>query len=65
MKKTICMIAVAAVSFGSINAYSATPLQTQQDSTSKMKKKNMKKKMKKDSTMKKDTGMKKDSAMKM
>lgn len=59
MKKTICMIAVAAISFGSVNAFATTPMQTQQD-TSKTKKKPMKKKMektKKDST-KRDTAMK-------
>ncbi|MES2267905.1 MAG: hypothetical protein V4520_14175 [Bacteroidota bacterium] len=58
MKKTICMIAVAAISFGSVNAFAATPVQTQQD-TSKTKKKPMKnKKMKKDTSTKKDTSMK-------
>jgi hypothetical protein len=61
MKKTICMIAVAAISFSSVNAFAAMPVQTQQD-TSKMKKKPMKKKGKK---MEKDTSMKKDTAMKM
>lgn len=60
MKKTICMIAVAAISFSTVNAFAAMPMQTQQDSTSKMKKKHMKKKM-----MKKDTTTKKDTAMKM
>nr|WP_067061353.1 hypothetical protein [Mucilaginibacter sp. L294] len=63
MKKTICMIAVAAISFGSVNAFAAMPVQTQQD-TSKMKKKPMKKKMKSKKMMK-DTSMKKDTAMKM
>jgi hypothetical protein len=62
MKKTICMIAVAAISFGSVNAFAETPVQTQQQDTSKMKKKPMKKKHKK---MMKDTTMKKDTAMKM
>ena len=58
MKKTICMIAVAAISFGSVNAFASTPMQTQQD-TSKTKKKPMKtKKMKKDTSTKKDTSMK-------
>ncbi|AMR31206.1 hypothetical protein A0256_07085 [Mucilaginibacter sp. PAMC 26640] len=59
MKKAICMVAVATISFGSINAFAATPVQTQQDTTMKkkpVKKKMMKKhKMMKDSTMKKDT----------
>jgi hypothetical protein len=58
MKKTICMIAVAAISFSTVNAFAAMPMQTQQDSTSKTKKKDMKKKMKKDTTTKKDTAMK-------
>jgi hypothetical protein len=62
MKKTICMIAVAAISFGSVNAYAAMPVQTQQD-TSKTKKKPMKKM--KGKKMSKDTSMKKDTAMKM
>lgn len=64
MKKTICMIAVAAISFGSVNAFAAMPVQTQQQDTSKMKKKPMKKKMKHKKMMK-DTSMKKDTAMKM
>lgn len=64
MKKTICMIAVAAISFGSVNAFAATPVQTQQQDTLKMKKKSMKKKMKHKKMMK-DTSMKKDTAMKM
>jgi hypothetical protein len=59
MKKTICMIAVAAISFGSVNAFAATPVQTQQDTTMKTKKKQTKKmkhkKVMKDTTMKKDT----------
>ena len=62
MKKTICMIAVAAISFGSVNAFAAMPVQTQQDTT---KKKETKKKMKKHKKMTKDTTMKKDTAMKM
>lgn len=62
MKKTICMIAVAAISFGSVSAFAATPVQTQQDTT---KKKETKKKMKKHKKMMKDTTMKKDTAMKM
>ncbi|MGY4537438.1 hypothetical protein ACVW0P_001857 [Mucilaginibacter sp. UYNi724] len=61
MKKTICMIAVAAITFGSVEAFAATPLQAQQDTT---KKKPMKKKMKSKKMMK-DTMMKKDTAMKM
>lgn len=63
MKKTICMIAVAAISFGSVNAFAETPVQTQQDTT-KTKKKDTKKKMKHKKMMK-DTTMKKDTAMKM
>jgi len=65
MKKAICIIAVAAISFSSISAFAATPLQTmQKDSsmqkdTSKMKKKWSKKmgkkKMKDSTSMKKDT----------
>ncbi len=55
MKKTICMIAVAAISFGSVNAFAATPAQIQQDTT---KKKTIKKKMMKDTMMNKDTAMK-------
>ncbi|GGH22373.1 hypothetical protein [Mucilaginibacter phyllosphaerae] len=62
MKKTICIIAVAAISFGSINAYAVAPLQTQQQDTTK--KKAMKKKMK-NKKMMKDSSMKKDTAMKM
>lgn len=61
MKKTISMIAIAAISFGSVNAFAATPMQTQQDTT---KKKPMKKKMKSKKMMK-DTGMKRDTGMKM
>jgi hypothetical protein len=64
MKKTICMIAVAAISFGSVNAFAETPVQTQQDTVSKTKK-HMKKKMKMHKKMTKDTSMKKDTAMKM
>jgi hypothetical protein len=56
------MIAIAAISFGSVTAFAATPVQTQQD-TAKMKKKPMKKKMK-HKKMKKDS-MKKDTSMKM
>jgi pentapeptide MXKDX repeat protein len=58
MKKALCMIALAAVSFGSVFAFAgnATVKTThgimQTDTT---KKKMKKKKMKKDSTMKKDT----------
>jgi hypothetical protein len=54
MKKLFCMIALAAISFGSVYAYSAVPTvkSTMQADTSK------KKKAKKDSTKKKkDTTM--------
>jgi hypothetical protein len=63
MKKTICMIAVAAISFGSVNAFAATPVQTQQQDTTKKEKDDTKKK--KHKKMMKDTTMKKDTAMKM
>ncbi|MCO5935546.1 hypothetical protein NAF17_08340 [Mucilaginibacter sp. RB4R14] len=62
MKKTICMIAVAAISFGSVNAFAATPVQIQQDTT---KKKPIKKKIMMKKKMMKDTMMNKDTAMKM
>jgi hypothetical protein len=58
MKKTICMIAVAAITFGSVTAFAAAPMQTQQDTTKK-------KVTKKKGKMAKDTMMKKDTAMKM
>jgi hypothetical protein len=61
MKKTICTIAIAAISFGCVNAFATTPVQqTQQDSTKKKsaKKKDKSKKMSKDTSMKKDTAMK-------
>ncbi|MDB5010856.1 MAG: hypothetical protein JWR67_1941 [Mucilaginibacter sp.] len=51
MKKVICMIALAAISYGTV--YAALPMQTQTDTTKmKTKKKTtkMKKKMKKDTT---------------
>lgn len=57
MKKALCMIALAAISFGSVFAHVA-PVKSShgvmQTDTSKMKKKKMKKmkKMKKDTTMK-------------
>jgi uncharacterized GH25 family protein len=57
MKKALCMIALAAISFGSVFAHEA-PVKssngTMQTDTMKMKKKKMKKmkKMKKDTTMK-------------
>ncbi|WP_374950931.1 hypothetical protein [Mucilaginibacter sp.] len=64
MKKAICMVAVAAISFGSVNAFAGAPLQTMQDTSMKMKKKPMKKKtMKK--KMKDSTMMKKDTMGKM
>jgi hypothetical protein len=56
MKKLISMIALAAISFGSVYAH-ATPIKTksamQMDTTKK--KKSKMKKMKKDTTMKKDS----------
>jgi len=57
MKKAICILAVAAISFGSVNSFAAVPAQTQQDTTKKQskKKKMAKKKTAKDSTMKKDS----------
>lgn len=62
MKKTIATIAIAAVSFGSINAF-ATPMQTQQDTTKTTKE--HKKKMKKEKKMWKDTSKMKKDTMKM
>ncbi|MBL4678380.1 MAG: hypothetical protein JKY70_19590 [Mucilaginibacter sp.] len=61
MKKTIATIAIAAISFGSINAFAA-PMQTQQDTT-KTKKEH--KKMKKEKKMWKDTSKMKKDTMKM
>jgi hypothetical protein len=58
MKKTICMIAVAAITFGSVNAFAIAPMQTQQDTTKKKVIKKKGKKMTKDTTMKKDTATK-------
>jgi hypothetical protein len=57
MKKAICILAVATISFGSLDSFAAAPVQTQQNSTKKQtkKKKMDKKKMEKDSTMKKDS----------
>lgn len=57
MKKAICILAVATISFGSLNSFAALPAQTQQDTTKKdaKKKKMGKKKTMKDSTMKKDS----------
>lgn len=55
MKKLALMIALAAISFGSVYAHSATPVKAgtmQMDTTKKMKKKPMKMKKKK---MSKDT----------
>ena len=68
MKKLICMIALGAVSFGSVFAAAPT-LQMQTDTSKKMMKKEMK--MKKDSMkmqkkmMKDTTKMKKDTTKKM
>lgn len=62
MKKTIATIAIAAISFGSINAFAA-PMQTQQDTT-KMKKEH-KKKMKKSKKMWTDSSKMKKDTMKM
>lgn len=58
MKKAICMLAVAAITFSSVNVFAVVPVQTQQDSTKTSKKHKKDKKMKKDTTQK-------DSAMKM
>lgn len=57
MKKALCMIALAAVSFGSVFAFAgeATVKTTHGTMQTDTTKKKMKKKMKKDSTMKKDT----------
>jgi hypothetical protein len=56
MKKALCMIALAAISFGSVFAHGTVVTPTrgvmQTDTT---KKKTKTKKMKKDTTMKKDT----------
>ncbi|SDE15178.1 hypothetical protein SAMN05216464_104143 [Mucilaginibacter pineti] len=57
MKKALCMIALAAISFGSVFAHGTvvkTGHETAQTDTTKKKMKKMKK-MKKDTTMKKDT----------
>ena len=62
MKKAICMLAVAAISFGSVNSFAAVPAQTQQDTT-KMKKKTTKKTAKKKKM--KDSSMTKKDTMKM
>ena len=65
IQKAICVIAVAAISFGSVNSFAAAPVQTMQKDTSmKMKKKPMKKKMMK-KKMKDSTMMKKDTMSKM
>ena len=63
MKMAICILAVAAISFGSVNSFAAVPAQTQQDTT-KMKKKSAKKAAKKKKMMKDSSTMKKDT-MKM
>ena len=52
MKKVICMIALAAISFGTV--YAAVPVQMKDTTKTKMKEKNGKMKMKK-KTVKKDT----------
>jgi hypothetical protein len=59
MKKLISMIALAAISFGSVYAHA-----TVNASRSVMQTDTSKKKMKKMKKMKKDTTMKKDSTMK-
>jgi hypothetical protein len=62
MKKLLCMVALAAISSGSVFAYGnpvvlkSAAMQTQSDTTKKMKKKSGKMKTKK-KTMKKDTTM--------
>jgi len=54
MKKTICMIALAAISFGSVYAHGTTGTVKSSMQTDTTKKKKTKP-MKKDSTRKKDT----------
>jgi len=64
MKKLICVVALAAISFGSVYA-SGNPVKASMQDT--VKKKKVKMKIKTDSLGKKDTviKVKKDSAMKM
>ncbi|MDB5032026.1 hypothetical protein [Mucilaginibacter sp.] len=62
MKKALCMIALAAISYGTV--YAAIPVQTKDTTKVKVKSKNGKTKVKK-KMVKKDTTMKKDTAMKM
>ena len=55
MKKLVCMIALAAISFGSVFANDIAPVKATTQDTVMKKKIKTKKKVKKDSTMKKDT----------
>ncbi|WP_295716623.1 hypothetical protein [Mucilaginibacter sp.] len=55
MKKALCMIALAAISFGSVFAHGVPVKSSNGSMQTDTTKKKMKKKMKKDTTMKKDT----------
>ncbi|MDB4924684.1 hypothetical protein [Mucilaginibacter sp.] len=62
MKKALCMIALAAISYGTV--YAAIPVQVRDTTKVKIKSKAGKTKIKK-KAVKKDTTMRKDTAMKM
>jgi hypothetical protein len=58
MKKLFCMIALAAISFGSVYAHVTGPVKASMQTDTAKKKKPSKKPMKKDTTKKRDTLMK-------